>query len=59
MEVKRFSDVPEVFKVVFRRDYEMSNMEISFDEWLEEQGFEPGTYQHLSRNVGNSIKVTE
>ena len=56
MEVKRFEDVPEVFKVVFRRDYEMSGTEVSFDEWLEGQGFEPGTYQHLSRNVGNSIK---
>ena len=59
MEVKRFEDVPDAFKVVFRRDYEMSGTEVSFDEWLEGQGFEPGTYQHLSRNVGNSIKVTE
>ena len=40
MQVKRFDDVPEVFKVVLRRDYEMSDTEVSFDEWLEEQGFE-------------------
>ena len=40
MQVKRFDDVPEAFKVVFRRDYEMSDTEVSFDEWLEEQGFE-------------------
>ena len=45
MQVKRFDDVPEVFKVVFRRDYEMSDTEVSFDEWLEEQGFENETHK--------------
>ena len=40
VEVKRFEDVPEDFKIVFRRDYEMSDTELIFEEWLEEQGFE-------------------
>ena len=47
MEVKRFEDVPKEFKVVFRREYAMDDRGISFDEWLEEQRFEPGTYQQL------------
>jgi len=50
IKAKRFSDVPDAFKVVFRRDYEMSGTEVSFDEWLEEQGFEPETYQKLRTN---------
>ena len=40
MEVKRFEDVPELFKVVFIRDWSQSATGLSFDEWLEEQGFE-------------------
>ena len=41
MEVKRFEDVPELFKVVFIRDWSQSATDLSFDEWLVEQGFEP------------------
>ena len=40
VEVKRFEDVPEVFKSVIRRQYYESAEDISFEDWLEEQGFE-------------------
>ena len=40
MEVKRFEDVPELFKVVFIRDWSQSETGLSFEDWLVEQGFE-------------------
>jgi len=50
MEVKRFEDVPELFKVVFIRDWSQSATDLSFDEWLEEQGFEvDGTHEATSK----------
>ena len=40
MEVKFFEDVPEAFKEIIIRDWSQSATDLSFDEWLEEQGFE-------------------
>ena len=40
MEVKRFSDVPEVFKEIIIRDWSYSATGLSFEDWLVEQGFE-------------------
>ena len=46
MEVKRFEDVPEVLKSIFIRQYFEGDYEVSWDEWLEEQGFEvDGTHE--------------
>ena len=46
MEVKRFEDVPEAFKEIIIREWSQSATCLSFDEWLEEQGFEVnGTHE--------------
>ena len=46
MEVKRFEDVPDDFKPIFTQWYLDLDEDISFEDWLQTQGFEVKDENH-------------